>query len=123
LPALSPGRSADLDRSTADKLRRGLLPVEARLDLHGHRQAEAHRALDAFVTRAAHAGKRCLLVITGKGNAPGSEGVLRQALPRWLNEAPLRAQILAMTEAQPRDGGSGAFYLLLKRKRAEGKKA
>jgi DNA-nicking Smr family endonuclease len=118
LPTLSShGRAAGLDKATAEKLRRGLLPVEARLDLHGHTQEAAHRALAAFVVRAAGEGKRCLLVITGKGNAPGSEGVLRRSAPLWLNEAPLRAHILAFAEAQARHGGGGALYILLKRQR------
>jgi DNA-nicking Smr family endonuclease len=117
LPVLKPGLAAGLDKSTAEKLRRGLMPVEARLDLHGYHQEEAHRALDAFIERAWRDAKRCLLVITGKGNAPASEGVLRRAVPLWLNQPNLRARILAFSEAQSRHGGGGALYVLLKRQR------
>jgi DNA-nicking Smr family endonuclease len=119
LPALVPGEAAGLDRASFDKLRRGKLPIEARLDLHGLTQAEAHRDLTRFLATADAAGKRLVIVITGKGR-PGSEGIgiLRQAVPRWLNEPALRGRILAVTPAQPRDGGAGALYVLLRRKRA-----
>ncbi len=105
--AAAPG----LDRRSAERLRRGQRAIEARLDLHGRTQDEAHRALDAFVARAQDGGQRCVLVITGKS------GVLRAAVPRWLNEAPNRARLLAFSPAQPKDGGAGALYLLLRRRR------
>ncbi len=115
-PALTHGDMPGLDRRNADRLRRGRLPVEARLDLHGLFQAEAHAALSAFLARSQAAGRRCVLVVTGKGL--GAEGgVLRREVPHWLNMAPNRARILAFCHAQPRDGGSGALYILLKRLR------
>jgi DNA-nicking Smr family endonuclease len=119
LPPLALGESAGIDRASFDLLRRGQLPIEARLDLHGLTQEEAHRDLTRFIATSDAAGKRLVLVITGKGR-PGSEGmgVLRQAVPRWLNEPSLRGRILALTPAQPRDGGAGALYVLLRRKRA-----
>ena len=118
LPDLAPGVSPGVDRRNAERLRRGERKIEARLDLHGMTQDEAHRALNAFLDRAEHAGWRCVLVITGKGR-PGTSaaGVLRAAVPRWLNEAPNRARLLAIAAAQPKDGGAGAMYLLLRRKR------
>ncbi|HEX7970035.1 MAG TPA: Smr/MutS family protein, partial [Stellaceae bacterium] len=100
----------------AERLRRGELGIEARLDLHGMTQEEAHRALDDFLACAQHAGRRCVLVITGKGGA-GRGGILRSAVPRWLNEAPNRARLLAFAAAQPKHGGAGALYLLLRRRR------
>lgn len=113
---LAPGKIADLDRATGERLRRGALAIDGRLDLHGLTQAEAHAALDRFLAGSAAMGRRCVLVITGKGvGAVG--GVLRQAVPRWLNEAPNRARVLAVMPAQPRHGGGGALYVLLKRKR------
>lgn len=115
-PALEHGRAAGVDRRTAERLRRGQLEIEARLDLHGMTQAAAHAALNRFVASAYAAGRRCILVITGKGARDGT-GVLRQAVPRWLNEAPLRPAIIAIARAQPRDGGDGALYVLLKRQR------
>jgi len=111
LPPLA--HSAGVDRSTAERLKRGRMGIEARLDLHGMTQAEAHRALAAFVSGARADGRRCVLVITGRGLAGG--GVLRSAVPRWLDEPELRRHILALSSAQPRDGGSGALYVLIRR--------
>ncbi len=118
LPDLAPGVTPGVDRRSAERLRRGERRIDARLDLHGMTQDEAHRALDAFLARAEQAGWRCVLVITGKGR-PGTSaaGVLRTAVPRWLNEAPNRARLLAFTAAQPKDGGAGALYVLLRRRR------
>ena len=110
---------AGIDRANAERLKRGRHPVEARLDLHGKTQAEAHHALAAFIHGSSEAGRRCVLVITGRGLGPTGPGVLRSAVPRWLEEAGLRQKILAMAPAQPRDGGAGAFYLLLRRQRTE----
>jgi len=115
LPELAPDRPAGLDRATAQRLRRGELAIEARLDLHGHTQEEAHRALIAFVEAAWRRGARCLLVITGKGGGTG--GVLRTAFPRWLNGEELRGRVLAVAGARPQHGGAGAFYVLLRRQR------
>lgn len=106
-------RFAGVDRSTAEKVKRGRYPVAGRLDLHGMTQAEAHRALAGFVPRARAAGKRCVLVITGHGRISG--GVLKAAVPRWLAEPDLRRHVLAVAPAQPQHGGSGALYLLLRK--------
>ena len=115
-PELAPGAQADVDKRTADRLKRGRLPVEARLDLHGMTQEEAQAELAGFLARAQSAGKRCVLVITGKG-AGREGGVLRRQLPQWLNQPANRARIVAFSSAQPRDGGHGAVYVLLKRLR------
>ena len=118
LPEIGPGDRAGVDKRTAKRLKRGQLAVEARMDLHGLTQEEAHRALSAFVQGSQAAGRRCVLVITGKGLRPdGTVGVLRAAVPHWLNQPDLRERIVAFTHATPRDGGEGALYLLLKRKR------
>jgi DNA-nicking Smr family endonuclease len=104
-------RGRGLDRRTAERLRRGELPIAARLDLHGMTQEEAHRALVRFLARAQAAGQRCVLVITGKGD------VLREAVPRWLAEGETSDRVLATSLAQPRHGGDGARYVLLRRLR------
>ncbi|MEE8245727.1 MAG: Smr/MutS family protein [Alphaproteobacteria bacterium] len=93
------------------------MPVEGSIDLHGLTQKQAAHALGAFLTDAQEAGRRCVLVITGKGDAKGEAGVLRAMAPRWLNEPPNRARILAFEHAQPKHGGQGALYVLLRRKR------
>ena len=118
LPELRPGVGAGVDKRTMARLVRGQLAIDGRLDLHGMTQDEAHRALIGFVTASREREKRAVLIITGKGTRPeGGVGVLRAALPRWLNQAPLRGQVVAVAQAQPRHGGAGALYVLLKRVR------
>ncbi len=114
-PDLSHGRAAGIDRRSAERLRRGHLPIEGRLDLHGMTQEKAAVRLADFIERAESQGKRCLLVITGKGLVSG--GVLRDSVPRWLNQPPNRSHVLAFDYARPQHGGSGALYVLLKRRR------
>lgn len=121
-----------VDGSTADKLRRGRMPIEARLDLHGLTQDAAWRELEGFLARAEAAGRRSLLIITGTGlrsrlrndddDLPfrldeRRPGVLRDSLPRWLSAPHNRPRVLAWSPAQQRDGGAGAFYVLLRRRR------
>jgi DNA-nicking Smr family endonuclease len=106
-------RFAGLDRANAERLKRGRQKVEARLDLHGLTQDEAHRALLGFIRAARAAGKRCVLVITGRGRL--GSGVLRAAVPRWLDEAEFRPHLLAIAVARPQDGGAGALYVMLRR--------
>jgi DNA-nicking Smr family endonuclease len=110
-------RFAGIDRANAERLKRGLHKIEARLDLHGMTQAEAHRSLGAFIAASRDLGRRCVLVITGRGLSPSGQGILKSAVPRWLEQPELRRQILAISLAQPRHGGAGAIYLLLRRRR------
>lgn len=112
---LSHGDAPGVDRRTADNLRKGRTEIEARIDLHGMTQAEAHRALTSFIVGQHEAGRRCVLVVTGKGTWREGGGVLRDAVPRWLNEPDLRPRLLSFTHAQRKDGGDGALYILLKR--------
>lgn len=116
--ALEHGRASGVDRRSAERLKRGRLPVEARIDLHGHTQAEAHRALGRFLAESQARGLRCVLVITGKGTTKETGGVLRSQVPRWLNEPGNRARVLAFDYAQPKHGGMGALYVLMRRKKA-----
>jgi len=126
LPKLNVASTPGLDTRSAERLKRGQLPIEGRLDLHGMTQENARAALDHFIGEAYASGKRALLIITGKGLKPrepmhpwdhGAGGVLKAMTPRWLNEAPNRTRVLAITEAQPRHGGSGALYVLIRRHR------
>lgn len=122
------GRVAGVDRRTAEKLRRGQYPIDARLDLHGMTQDQAHRALQTFVRQCHAAGKRCLLVITGKGGRgrrdddgpfvnPEPPGVLKRRLPEWLRQADLAPLVLSTAAATQGHGGQGAVYILLRRRR------
>lgn len=104
---------AGVDRANAERLKRGRHAIEARLDLHGLTQTEAHRALSRFVATSQAAGRRCVLVITGRGRLGG--GILKSAVPRWLAEPGLRRYLLGIAPAQPHHGGAGALYLLLRR--------
>ncbi len=113
--ALDPARPAGIDRRTFQRLRRGRLPVEAHLDLHGMTREEAFFALERFLARMQAAGVRCVLVITGRGTLRG--GVLRELLPRWLEAPAVRHRVVAFAPARPEHGGAGAFYLLLRRRR------
>ncbi len=114
-PELGHGDAPGVDRRTADNLRKGRTEIEARIDLHGMTQAEAHRALTSFIVGQHEAGRRCVLVVTGKGTWREGGGVLREAVPRWLNGPDLRPRLLSFTHAQRKDGGEGALYILLKR--------
>lgn len=115
-PELRHGHTAGIDRRTADRLKRGEMEIDGRIDLHGLTQEAAHVALNGFILRSYALGRRCLLVITGKGQRQGT-GVLRSAVPYWLNQPPLRATLLTFSHARPQDGGEGALYVLLKRQR------
>ena len=112
-PALSHGSAPGLDRRTETNLRRGKVGIEARIDLHGMTQDQAHRTLGDFLADSQAAGRRSVLVITGKG--AGGTGILRDAVPKWLNEGANRGMIRAFSHATPKDGGEGALYVLLKR--------
>ncbi len=106
------GEKAGIDSRTKRRLIRGEVPIESRLDLHGMTAVRAHKQLTQFIEWTARAGCRCVLVITGKGS-----GVLHGNVPNWLKQPPLSYHVLALAEAKPKDGGSGALYVLLRRKR------
>jgi DNA-nicking Smr family endonuclease len=116
--ALDPQRPVDLDRRTWLRLKRGNVELDRILDLHGQTQERAHQRLRAFVADAHARGSRCVLVVTGKGLESG--GILRHMVPRWLNEEPNRARVVAFCPAQPRHGGTGALYVLIRRQRPGG---
>lgn len=111
-----------MDQKAFSRLKRGKSKPDARIDLHGMTAATAHTALIAFLLRAHADGKRLVLVITGKGRSvddvgqvPRQAGVLRRQLPHWLELPPLRQIVLQTTPAHQRHGGSGAFYVYLRR--------
>jgi DNA-nicking Smr family endonuclease len=117
---LKHGLAVGIDKRQAERFRRGKTPIEGKIDLHGRTQAQAHDDLHDFVARAHAAGKRMVLVITGKGITASKSGVLKENVPRWLNEPSLRRHVLAFDYAEPQHGGEGALYVLLKRKKETG---
>lgn len=94
-------------------MRRGQVGFSARFDLHGHTQASADRALRGFLLTQQAQGARCVLIITGKGRQ--GEGVLRRNFLHWMESPDGRALVSGFAEAHPRHGGSGAFYVFLRR--------
>jgi DNA-nicking Smr family endonuclease len=112
-----------MDRRRFERLRRGRLDPEARLDLHGMTLEAAHAALTGFILSAHARDLRLLLVITGKGRAPEAgafpqrHGILRHSVPHWLAAPPLAARVLEVAPAHQRHGGGGAYYVYLRRRR------
>ncbi|MEQ9447637.1 MAG: Smr/MutS family protein [Rhodospirillaceae bacterium] len=118
LAPISSGAVPDIDRRTGTRFKRGRMAIDDRIDLHGLTLDQAHASLAAFIRRAHAKQARCVIVVTGKGRGGKGEGKIRAELPSWLNQPGLRPLVLAFTEARPGHGGAGAFYVLLKRKRA-----
>ncbi len=118
-------RSNEIDYNTERRLKRGKIPIDSRVDLHGMTQIQAYDCLLSFIPSAYNAGKRCVLVITGKGGWQSADasiidkevGVLRQKTPIWLSEMPLNEYILKVKTARPNHGGEGALYVLLRNNR------
>jgi len=132
LPPLKSGASPGVDRRTSERLRKGRMAIDGRIDLHGMRQGEAHNALRVFLFRSQARGCRMVLVITGKGGpstaSAGSDrfgplvhegsadrGVLRRNVPLWLAEPDLRPIVVGHVPAHIRHGGDGALYVQLRR--------
>ena len=120
-----PGReSLAMDRKTFERMMRGRVRPQARIDLHGMTAAHAHDALRGFMLRAHHEGLRLVLVITGKGRRGGEDaiiperhGVLRHQVPQWLRLPPLASLVLQIAPAHRSHGGDGAYYVYLRRPR------
>ena len=104
-----------LDRPTLDKLSKGKLPIEGRVDLHGMTQSEAHALLLSFLQRAHANGVRYVLVITGKGFSSGGDGILKRQVPAWLSTPPFRMLVSSHDLAARRHGGEGALYVRLRK--------
>lgn len=130
VPKASTPPIADFDRKKARKIRSGQVEIEARIDLHGMRQDEAHAALIRFLHRCQSKEQRWVLVITGKGkiadrdpDAPfdmtvqRERGVLKRNVPRWLDEPEVRPLIVSYTTAAIQHGGEGALYIHLRKSR------
>ena len=118
-------QTPQLDRRTEEKLRKGKMSIEARIDLHGMTREIAHEALEKFIIKSWKDGLRHVLVITGKGKSKSTsdewlsvgKGILKENVPYWLDGIILKPYILKYMYAQPKDGGTGALYVYLKRQR------
>lgn len=117
-PAIVKPKQADiypLDRPTHRKIAKGRLNIDARIDLHGLTQREAHNLLYGFLVDAHGRGLRHVLIITGKGRSYGSEGVLKQVVPHWFSTPLFRLLVSAYEDAALHHGGHGALYVRLRR--------
>jgi DNA-nicking Smr family endonuclease len=118
------------DRRTEQKLVRGQVEIDGRIDLHGHGVEIARVELLHFIASRRAIGSRLILVITGKGaspfsghtlhgrsqfQAPERQGRLRREVPEWLHEAAFRVHVIGFQQAHPRHGGGGALYVKLRR--------
>jgi DNA-nicking Smr family endonuclease len=107
---------APLGRRMKQRVARGKQAIDARLDLHGLTQAQAHDALLRFLRNANARDARLVLVITGKGR--GSEpGVLRRQVPQWLGLPEFRNLVVGFEDAHIAHGGEGALYVRVRRAR------
>jgi DNA-nicking Smr family endonuclease len=112
-PALSP-----IMRKEKQKLARGHAAIDARIDLHGMTQTEAHAALRNLLQRCQANGAKFVLVITGKGQSNGSfngRGVLRRQVPQWLALPEFRRYVAGFDVAHTGHGGEGALYVRLRK--------
>ena len=114
----SPPPLAPLGRKMRLRVARGREAIDARFDLHGLTQAEAHAALSRFLHAASARGARLVLIITGKGRASGGGGVLRRQVPMWLALPEFRDLVVGFEDAHLAHGGEGALYVRLRRRRA-----
>ncbi len=109
---------AGISLNQAENLKKGKIRPEVEIDLHGFTQEKANSYLKDKLTEFHKKNIRCVLVITGKKiGKNGAEGVLRREVPKWLNISPLRQMIIMTSWAQNKDGGDGALYVLLKKRR------
>jgi DNA-nicking Smr family endonuclease len=122
---LENSQKVKMDMKAFTKLKKGKLEPEDTLDLHGMTLETAFPALSSFICRAHSTQKRLVLVITGKGKntdpgyaVPQRNGVLRSQVPIWLKEPRLSSLVLQIERAHHRHGGLGAFYIYLRRNRA-----
>ena len=119
IPKPLPGPGSTLDGSWDRRLSRGLVQPDLSLDLHGHNLATAYDLVDRKLEQAIGSGARLLLLITGKppSDRAGKRGAIRAAVGDWLAVSRHAGEIAAVRNAHPRHGGSGALYIVLRRRR------
>ena len=111
------GAVSGVSRKIMRRLKRGQIPIQDYIDLHGLTKQEAEVEVRNFLVNSHRLGRRCVLIVHGRGlNSPDSFPVLKERLPVWLNKGYARKIILAFATARPYDGGTGAIYVLLRRR-------
>jgi DNA-nicking Smr family endonuclease len=109
------GAVQGFSRKLMKKLKRGELPVQDFIDLHGLTRQEAETEVTNFLLESFKSGLRCVLIVHGRGlNSPENLPVLKEGLPQWLNRGRVRKVVLAFATARPYDGGTGATYVFLR---------
>lgn len=120
------GGPSGVNGATQERLRKGQIEPDAKIDLHGMTEAVAHRTLHSWLAAAQGRGHRLVLVVTGKGNPKNDDnapwmrtrhGALKEMVPRWLNEPALAALIASVQTAHVKHGGGGALYVWLRKNR------
>ena len=125
-PKKKAGGPSGVNGATQERLRKGQVDPDAKIDLHGMTEAVAHRTLHTWMAAAHGRGYRLVLVVTGKGNPKNDEtatwmrarhGALKEMVPRWLSEPGLAALIASVQPAHLKHGGGGALYVWLRKNR------
>jgi DNA-nicking Smr family endonuclease len=110
------GTADGIDRRLLKRLRAGDYAVQAHIDLHGATRDEARDRVARFIVESRRAGRRCVLIVHGRGHHSKDQiPVLKQAVRTWLERGQLARSVLAFATARPSDGGAGAVYVLLRR--------
>ncbi|MBR2136691.1 MAG: Smr/MutS family protein [Alphaproteobacteria bacterium] len=122
--ALEDAEFGGIDKATLKRFKKEEFPIEAVLDLHGKTENQAFDLVEDFIVQNYNLGRRCVIIITGKGLSVhenddlfAAKGILKKQVPTWLNMARLRGMILVYKHPSARLGGSGALYILLRRQR------
>jgi len=117
------GSISGVDRNTMRRLKRGQIPVQDHIDLHGLTRNEAETRVRDFLVSSQGRGLQCVLIVHGRGlNSPDNIPILKERLPVWLNRGPARRIVKAFSSARLYDGGTGAIYVLLRRHKAQSKR-
>ena len=122
-PKPAPPALAPLERRVKQRVARGAVPLDGRIDLHGFTQDRAHNALLRFLRSAQSDGAKLVLVITGKGARASEDawdnqrGVLKRLVPQWLGLPEFRPYVIGFEPAHVAHGGEGALYVRVRRAR------
>jgi DNA-nicking Smr family endonuclease len=110
------GSVAGFDRKLMRKLRNGHFPIQDYIDLHGMTRQVAKASLREFLLKSYKSSLRCVLIVHGRGlNSENNIPILKERLPLWLSQGPVKKIVLAFSTARPYDGGTGAVYILLRK--------